>query len=446
MPTGIQMASDSSDPKHHETQARRRPWAGLHSSRTKFRFDVEVFDFMLQWLMGAQTHGGSEVGESLHAASQIRDGDPVSWINAWTAMAARVEQRAKESLAGGHQVSARESYLRAYSYYRAPLVFLSPIEHPQRFRSQYEHAQACFRRAACLFDPPVEPVDIPFEGTHLPGYMVVPSANRKPRKTLIMAGGGDTFVEDLYAYIGPAGTKRDWNVLIVDFPLQGVLPFEGLTMRADYEVPMGAVVDWLLTRPEVHADRIAAFGISGGGYLVPRAVAFEKRIHACVALSMMLDVHKVWTETMGARWLVRAEKFGLLHLAEYIAPRRLRAGLALFDTYKWRYGADTFEDMLKIAAQAHVDPSLITCPTLILVAEQEYEQFGVSRQWQDEALAKIDHPTKQLVVLPRDEGADSHSGGTNLSLVGQLVFDWLDDVFDQPESTHPEHTLAQVQS
>ena len=108
----------------------------------------------------------------------------------------------------GHLVSARESYLRAYSYYRAPLAFLSPIEHPERFRSQYAHARACFRRAASLFDPPIEPVDIPFEGTNLPAYLIAPRTDGTPRKTLIMAGGGDTFVEDLYAYIGPAATKR----------------------------------------------------------------------------------------------------------------------------------------------------------------------------------------------------------------------------------------------
>lgn len=36
------------------------------------------------------------------------------------------------------------------------------------------------------------------------------------------------------------------------------------------------------------------------------------------------------------------------------------------------------------------------------------------------------------MVLPRNEGADSHAGGTNLSLVAQLVFDWLDELFEYP--------------
>jgi hypothetical protein len=37
---------------------------------------VQVFDFMLQWILGAQTNGATKVGESFFAATNIRDGDP----------------------------------------------------------------------------------------------------------------------------------------------------------------------------------------------------------------------------------------------------------------------------------------------------------------------------------------------------------------------------------
>lgn len=57
-------------------KASRRPWSGLHSSRIRYRFKVQVFDFMLQWILGAQTNGATKVGESFFAATNIRDGDP----------------------------------------------------------------------------------------------------------------------------------------------------------------------------------------------------------------------------------------------------------------------------------------------------------------------------------------------------------------------------------
>ena len=199
---------------------RRTPWGGLHSSRIRYRFSVPVFDFFLQWALGAQTHGASEVGECFYAASMIRDGDPVSWIRSWDELAGRVEARGRASLDAGHRVSARESLMRAYSYYRAPLALMSPLREPDRFKAQYARAQTCFREACRLFDPPIEPVSIPFEGRSLPGYVLKPT-DGGARKTLIMIGGGDTFCEDLYGFIGPAGLKRGYNVLLVDLPQRG---------------------------------------------------------------------------------------------------------------------------------------------------------------------------------------------------------------------------------
>jgi len=38
------------------------------------------------------------------------------------------------------------------------------------------------------------------------------------------------------------------------------------------------------------------------------------------------------------------------------------------------------------------------------------------------------HPRSRLVVPPRDEGADSHAVGSNLSVMSQVVFDWLDEL------------------
>ena len=223
--------------------------------RIKFRFKREEFDFFFQWLVGASTHGGAEVGEAFYAASQIKEGDVDSWIDAWTALADRVAIRAETSREGGHRVSARESYLRAYTYHRAPLMFISPLDEARRYRERYRRARAYFRQAAPLFDPPIESIEVPFEGTTLPGYFVRVDNTGEARKTLIMIGGGDTFAEDLYAYIGPAATKRGYNVLMVDLPGQGALPFEGFTWRADTEASMAAVVDYALARPERSAER-----------------------------------------------------------------------------------------------------------------------------------------------------------------------------------------------
>ena len=160
--------------------------------RTTYRFTSEAFDFFFQWLVGASTHGGSEGGESFYAASQIEEGDVASWNRAWTALAERVAARGEASRDGDHRVSARESFLRAYTCHRAPLMFTSPLDEPGRYRRRYEQARAYFRQTISLFDPPIEPIDVPFEGATLPGYFVRTDERDAPHKALIMIGGADS--------------------------------------------------------------------------------------------------------------------------------------------------------------------------------------------------------------------------------------------------------------
>ncbi|NCC26435.1 MAG: alpha/beta hydrolase, partial [Deltaproteobacteria bacterium] len=62
-------------------------------------------------------------------------------------------------------------------------------------------------------------------------------------------------------------------------PGQGeMISLQKLPFRHDWEKVVTPVVDYALTRPDVDQERIAILGYSMGGYLVPRALAFEKRI------------------------------------------------------------------------------------------------------------------------------------------------------------------------
>ncbi|MBD3386029.1 hypothetical protein GF407_14025 [candidate division KSB1 bacterium] len=117
------------------------PEKGLpRNPRIKFHFKRQEFDFFFQWIVGMKTHGGVQIGEAYYAASQIKEGDMQSWIREWNAMGERVERRAEVSQQNNHPVSARESYLRCYTYYRVPLLFINPIAEPQRFTQQYEQS------------------------------------------------------------------------------------------------------------------------------------------------------------------------------------------------------------------------------------------------------------------------------------------------------------------
>lgn len=413
--------------------------------RIRYHFKRQEFDFFFQWLVGASTHGGSEVGESFFAASQIEEGDVEGWIRSWTELAERVAARGETSRQGGHSVSARESFLRAYTYHRAPLVFISPLDESERYRRRYEQARTYFRQAAALFDPPIEQIEIPFEGTQLPGYFARVDDSGTARKTLIMIGGGDTFVEDLYGYIVPAATKRGYNVLMVDLPGQGVLPFDGLTWRPDTEVPMTAVVDYALARSDVDREQLVAYGISGGGYIVPRALTGENRLKAAVACSAILDFTRVWDQDFIALH-EKAERSLLYRVVKRLVQWYRDAYFTLVDTYVWRFGADSVSGLIDATEDCVIDPESITCPMLNLLSEQEYAESAAIRDWAEQCERALAHPNSEYVVMPQNEGADSHAVGTNLSLMSQIVFDWLDDVLGDTEPTTEQSATPPTQT
>jgi hypothetical protein len=83
--------------------------------------------------------------------------------------AERVHKYADNCISAGHKVSAREAYLRASNYYRVAEFLLMDPEDP-RIHTTWRSSKECFGNAARLFSPPFEAVEIPYEGTTLPGY------------------------------------------------------------------------------------------------------------------------------------------------------------------------------------------------------------------------------------------------------------------------------------
>jgi predicted alpha/beta-fold hydrolase len=137
---------------------------------------------------------------------------------------------------------------------------------------------------------PAEPIEILFDGARLPGYFVRAGHDRAP--TLIAMSGFDGSADEVYYWIGPAAAERGWNCLIFEGPGQrGALHLNpGLVLRPDYEAPVGAVVDYAVGRPEVDPARLALIGYCLGGFLATRAAAFEPRIRAVIADSLIVDV------------------------------------------------------------------------------------------------------------------------------------------------------------
>ena len=266
-----------------------KPTGKKTSKRQSFYFKDSFTD--LAFLHTLTLHGfkGSEIGECYYAAAQIQEGDPQSWRAAWNSLAEKVEAIGSLAEDKGHRVSAREAYLRAVTYYRnAAWGWRTSDPH---YRTTIEKSRTLFQQFAALSDAPIEVVEIPYEGTVLPGYFLRPAGSSRKRPTIII---GDNASEELYYWVGPPAVERGYNALLVDLPGIGLNSFRGLVFRADTEVPVKAVIDYLCARSDVDPARIAAYGGGeGGGYIMTRAVAHEHRIAACVVDPLVSDMEPI---------------------------------------------------------------------------------------------------------------------------------------------------------
>ncbi|CCO24173.1 alpha/beta hydrolase family protein [Maridesulfovibrio hydrothermalis] len=386
-----------------------------HATSFAYFFKDTDMDFHFgNLILGSAGNGSVEIGEAFYAASQIKDGDAASWQTVWYQLAQRVEARGIKSLERGHTVSARNQLLRAAYYYRISLLAMKPQNPELEIRGL--KCRSLMKQAGALFTPPLEFFEIPFENTVLQGYFRKADPSDKPAKTLIMIGGGETYIEDLFFYIAPQAHERGYNFMTVDLPGQGLSPHTGHVFRTDTNVPMKAVVDYALSRQDVDPDKLAAYGISGGGLFVPQAAMHDQRIKAIIMNSAVVDAYALFKSMPAA--LASKEKRDLW--------TSFHSGVV--ESICWRYGVNKPSELIEANKGNTFDASKIAAPALLITGEGEYKSKEVQRQ-QKVALDNFSDPRSRLMVTPSDEGASNHCLMENRSVVGQILFDWLDDIF-----------------
>jgi pimeloyl-ACP methyl ester carboxylesterase len=396
----------------------------VQRSREKLYFDHKDMDYYFSWILGRQIYDGSDKGECLDVAGRIVDGDAESWQREWATLAPRVEDRAHTALSNGDVAGARAAYLRACTYYRAPLFITKPQE--ADFRSHWRKMRSCFREAAALFAPPIEQIEVPFEGELLPGYFWKPDESTQRRPTLIVIGGIETFAEDCYFMPGTSGLHRGYNVMTLDLPGQGVNPDKGLFFGARMESPIRAVLDYAVHHPEVDAHRLALFGFSWGGHIVFKGGQHDRRIKALIANPPMPNVFRA----------VLAQQKG--------RDRSDPIARIVFEQIAWRMGLKislNVNDIARRAAKAYdylvhgrADPRKIVCPTLCLAGEGE---APITLKIARECIEQLPHPMKVLRIFTKEDGSEAHCQVDNPALPNRVMFDWLDKVFSSRERQQP---------
>lgn len=383
------------------------------------------------------TYGGADFGECLTTAERVGAGTVDDWHREWTATADRVAGIGDESAARRHPVSAREAYLRASTYYRTAYfpLFGEPVD--PRLTAAAEREGEVFRRAAALLDPPVQALEIPFEGGSLPAYLVTVDDSGRPRPTMLHTNGYDSNVQEMYLAHAPAAARRGYNCLLFDGPGQGrALVRDGLRMRPDWENVVRPVVDFALGLPEVDPERLVLCGWSFGGFLAPRAAAFEPRVAALVADPGQWDPGEPLRGALPLSDEDRAafpdvDPAALAPMEAWLQGPDVDPLLRwrLLGRGQWVHGAPSLYDYLaSMFAYTLSDVAdRIACPAAITMAEGDPIAAGAPKLFD-----ALPNERKALIRFTAAEGTGGHCEGQARTLYHQRTFDWLDETLGPP--------------
>jgi esterase FrsA len=217
------------------------------------------------------------------------------WAQLWSkiglAYEAKADARAKDG-APSHELA--ELYALAFDYCR---VGRYPVPSTPGKMEAYKHSLRAFRKAAQHFDPPLEIIELPFEGKTLVGYLQIPPGVASP-PVVLHWGGVDGWKEDRLraaAFILRAGLAS----LTIDMPGTGENPVRYGDPAA--ERTYVAWLDHLAQRRDLDGSRVAVWGGSFGAYWAARLAHTQaKRIKGAVFHGG--NVHYGFQE----KWLVPA--------------------------------------------------------------------------------------------------------------------------------------------
>lgn len=382
----------------------------------QFRFFKEQnFHFQALRVFSDIPFGGADTSEALYAITQIRDGDAGSWFDAWSATGRRNAARAEACL---DRVSSGMAWLRAHSYWRTSEFLLKPSD-PRRMEA-WEAQVNAFDRGLADLDVVHHRFDVPYETGSLRAifYPGPPGWEKKP--LILYVGGFDSTLEELYFFLVKAAYLRGYGVLTYEGPGQGTAIRKfGLTFTHEWERPNTAVLDaYLASHPA--PPKIILVGMSMGGYLAPRAAAFESRVDGVVAFDVFYDCHET------ALIIDKLRKNPVTQNASSV--------VWALDNAMWTHGFSDPDDFVKIVEPYTLAPvaSLIKGDVLILAGGEDH--FIPVKQVSDFENACTGARSVESVVFDRESGGAEHCQLGANTLWHEVFFDWIIRRFPSKET------------
>ncbi len=201
----------------------------------------------------------------------------------WAKKGAHDEMLARRAQAQGFNATATEHYDHAIEAYRMGQHPIFYDDNPVKIGLYNKLNEMVDRRSETAANP-IERVEVPFDdGTTISClFHLLPDCRKAP--CVIYLPGMDQTKEAFPRAQSNPALDRGMHIISVDGPGQGNSNMQKIRAVGDaYERAGAAVIDYLLTRPEVDSDRIGIYGISMGSYWSLRLASYDHRPAALVS-------------------------------------------------------------------------------------------------------------------------------------------------------------------
>lgn len=385
-------------------------------------YDDQAYHFQALRALNHIPFGGADANEVLVTIARIPQGDDEAWFEQWESQAKRLEKKAKSYT---DDYSKGKAFLRAHNYYRTAEFFMDPKD-PRKVQA-YDDSSRAFYNGLDALGVPYEVIEVPYGKHKLKAvyYSAGPEAKNKP---LIMACGGyDSTLEEMYFTIAAAALSRGYDCLTYEGPGQSsVIRKQGLQFTPEWEKPTTAVLDEFL-KQHLTDQKIVLVGMSLGGYLAPRAAAYEKRIAGVVAFDVGYDTQEaaLMQVPSAVRWLADSGMTGLVDFLIGVKAKITPGVRWGVNNAKWTLGAKGPSDMLRIFEQYNLrDISKdITCDVLIVAGDEDH--FYPVEQVQTFKDALTNARSVETLIYTRQDGGHEHCQMGAMQSYQEDLFEWI---------------------
>lgn len=369
---------------------------------------IQQFNFQINRVL---TYGEAACNrqEVIQATSPVRNF--AEWNKAWLSL--------------GEKAEYDKRWLHSAYYYRMAEFFLKS----DNFLKTQIYKK-CIRNFHLAFDQELHlsytQCKVPFEQGGLNSIKIAAS---KPKGTVLVCGGYDSFVEEFVLQVSTL-VSQGYTIILFDGPGQGDCIHEKMFFRYDFEKPTAAVIDFY------NLNRCAMVGISWGGYFALRSAAFEKRIIAAVAYDVMDCGLEVMTHVFPTlicqvlRTAFRNHWSSIINaVTTQIGKRSILADWALSQGM-YITGTKTAYDFYQTISKHTLKNITGKLTQDILLLAGENDHYIPIKQFY--RLKESIHNAKSLScrLFTQAEDGEQHCQIGNHIIATNAIIDWLDNILD----------------